>query len=70
MLPSDWLPGLQSEAVVFDWGMWSERDTLAQRLYAGLRWLDEQGVEMILCPMPAAEGLGVAIRDRLQKAAG
>jgi len=61
---------LQSEAVVFDWGIWSERDTLAKRLYAGLRWLDEQGVEMILCPMPAAEGLGVAIRDRLQKAAG
>ncbi len=70
MLPSDWLPGLRSEAVTFDWGKWSERDTLAQRLYAGLRWLDEQGIEMIVCPMPAAEGLGAAIRDRLRKAAG
>lgn len=70
MLPSDWLRGLQSEAAVFDWGKWSDLETLAQRLYAGLRWLDEQGVPMIICPMPAAEGLGVAIRDRLQKAAG
>ena len=70
MLPSDWLRGLQSETVVFDWGKWSEPETLAQRLYAGLRWLDEQGVEMIVAPMPPAEGLGVAIRDRLMKAAG
>ena len=70
MLPSDWLRGLQSEAVVFDWGRWGDRETLAQRLYAGLRWLDEQKVEMIVCPMPAEEGLGVAIRDRLMKAAG
>jgi L-threonylcarbamoyladenylate synthase len=70
MLPSDWLMGLQSEAVVFDWGKWGDFETQAQRLYAGLRWLDEQGVEMILCPMPVAEGLGVAILDRLRKAAG
>lgn len=70
MLPSDWLRGLQSEAVVFDWGKWSDLETLAQRLYAGLRWLDDRGVPMIICPMPPAEGLGVAIRDRLQKAAG
>ncbi len=70
MLPSDWLKGLQSEAVIFDWGKWSDLETLTQRLYAGLRWLDEQGVEVSVCPMPAAEGLGVAIRDRLQKAAG
>ncbi|MGE5114102.1 MAG: L-threonylcarbamoyladenylate synthase [Acidobacteriaceae bacterium] len=70
MLPSDWLRGLQSEAVVFDWGKWSDRETLAQRLYAGLRWLDGQGVEMVVCPVPAEENLGVAIRDRLRKAAG
>ncbi|MDT8067436.1 MAG: L-threonylcarbamoyladenylate synthase [Terriglobia bacterium] len=70
MLPSDWLHGMQSEAVVFDWGKWNDLDTLAQRLYAGLRWLDEQGVEITICPMPSAEGLGVAIQDRLKKAAG
>jgi L-threonylcarbamoyladenylate synthase len=70
MLPSGWLRGAQPGAVVFDWGKWSDLETLAQRLYAGLRWLDEQGVAIILCPMPPAEGLGVALRDRLAKAAG
>jgi len=70
MLPSNWLKGLQAEAVIFDWGTWEERETLAQRLYAGLRWLDEQQVEIAICPLPPAEGLGVAIRDRLRKAAG
>jgi L-threonylcarbamoyladenylate synthase len=70
MLPSDWRRTVQSKTVIFDWGQWSDLDILAQRLYAGLRWLDDQGVEMIVCPMPPAEGLGVAIRDRLQKAAG
>ncbi|HEU5400754.1 MAG TPA: L-threonylcarbamoyladenylate synthase [Terriglobales bacterium] len=70
MLPSDWLPGLQSEAVVFDWGKWNDLQTLTQRLYAGLRWLDEQKVEISVAPIPAAKGLGVAVRDRLRKAAG
>jgi L-threonylcarbamoyladenylate synthase len=70
MLPSDWLQGMQSEAVVFDWGNWDDLETLTQRLYAGLRWLDDQQVAVTLCPLPAPEGLGRAIRDRLRKAAG
>jgi L-threonylcarbamoyladenylate synthase len=70
MLPSNWLAGLQCEATVFDWGTWEKLDELAQRLYAGLRWLDEQQVEVTLCPLPPSEGLGAAIRDRLRKAAG
>jgi L-threonylcarbamoyladenylate synthase len=70
MLPTDWHRPTQSEMVIFDWGEWRNLDVLAQRLYAGLRWLDDQGVEMTVCPMPPPEGLGVAVRDRLQKAAG
>ncbi len=70
MLPSNWLQDMQSEAVVFDWGNWDDLETLTQRLYAGLRWLDEQQVEVTICPLPAPEGLGLAIRDRLRKAAG
>jgi L-threonylcarbamoyladenylate synthase len=70
MLPSNWLQGLQCEATVFDWGTWEKPEELAQRLYAGLRWLDEQQVEVTLCPLPEAVGLGAAIRDRLRKAAG
>lgn len=45
----------------------------AARLFAGLRWLDEEGARLGLSgiaamPVPA-EGLGLAINDRLQRAA-
>jgi len=56
-------------ARVFHWGKWSDPEQLAQRLYAGLRWLDAGGATVIVCPVPAGEGIAVAIRDRLRKAA-
>jgi L-threonylcarbamoyladenylate synthase len=56
-------------ALVYRWGKWNDPEELAQRLFAGLRWLDQAGANVILCPLPAAEGIGVAIRDRLLKAA-
>jgi L-threonylcarbamoyladenylate synthase len=56
-------------AAVFAWGHWSAPEELAERLYAGLRVLDAEGCTVILCPMPEGEGVGVAIRDRLLKAA-
>ncbi len=43
---------------------------LAQTLFAQLRQLDADGVEVILCVLPPPEGLGLAVRDRLQRAAG
>jgi L-threonylcarbamoyladenylate synthase len=55
--------------ILFSWGRWSEPESLAQDLYAGLRWLDDQGCTVILCPLPPPEGIGAAIRDRLRKAA-
>jgi len=42
----------------------------AQNLYAELRRLDAEGVERILCVLPPAEGIGLAVRDRLLRAAG
>ena len=53
---------------VYAWGRWDAPEELAQGLYAGLRALDATGCSVILCPLPAADGLGAAIRDRLQKA--
>jgi L-threonylcarbamoyladenylate synthase len=41
----------------------------AQHLYADLRAADARHVQVIVAVMPAAEGLGHAIRDRLAKAA-
>lgn len=42
----------------------------AARLYAGLRTLEESGVQVILCRDFNEQGLGLAIRDRLLKATG
>ncbi len=55
---------------VLPWGNWSDPELLARELYRQMRALDEQGVEVIVCPMPpAGEGIGLAIRDRLRKSA-
>ncbi len=71
MLPAELVkpvPGLPT-AIIFSWGRWADPEELARNLYAGLRALDAQGCTLILCPLPPAEGLGAAIRDRLCKAA-
>jgi len=54
---------------VYLWGDWADPEELARRLFAGLRELDAQGCDVILCPVPVDEGIGSAIRDRLKKAA-
>jgi len=67
LLPEGWMAKPSTE--VFQWASWSDGQTLAQRLFAGLRELDARGVTTILCPLPEASGVGLAIRDRLEKAA-
>ncbi len=67
MLPDGW--EAPAGAVVFAWGDWGSAEELAARLFAGLRALDELGVAEIVCPMPASDGIGQAVRDRLEKAA-
>jgi L-threonylcarbamoyladenylate synthase len=67
MLPSGW--SAPQEASVFAWGRWDEPEELAAKLYAGLRALDAVKCEVIVCPVPQGDGIAVAIRDRLRKAA-
>jgi L-threonylcarbamoyladenylate synthase len=67
MLPSGW--PAQARAAIFHWGRWEAPEELAAGLYAGLRALDAEACEVILCPVPPAKGIGAAIRDRLRKAA-
>jgi L-threonylcarbamoyladenylate synthase len=55
--------------LVYEWGHLEDHEKLARRLFAGLRELDAAGATVIVCPMPGNHGLGVAIRDRLLKAA-
>jgi len=67
MLPDGWEASYA--AFVYRWGPWDDGATLARRLFAGLRELDEAGASVIVCPVPEMAGIGEAIRDRLRKAA-
>jgi len=51
-------------------GIPEDEQLLAQRLYAALREVDEQGCDVGLATLPAERGIGAAIADRLRKAAG
>jgi L-threonylcarbamoyladenylate synthase len=55
---------------VASFGKWGQWDRYAKRLFAAFRVLDSQGAVIILCLLPPAEGIGLAVRDRLQRAAG
>jgi L-threonylcarbamoyladenylate synthase len=67
MLPGDLNMGYPY--LIYRWGDLADQEQLARRLFAGLRELDTAGATVILCPLPEDGGLGVAIRDRLFKAA-
>ena len=67
MLPAE-IPWTSPGPIVCVWGRWSDPAALARELYAGLRALDAEGCGVIVCPLPPAEGIGAAIRDRLGKA--
>jgi L-threonylcarbamoyladenylate synthase len=68
MLPKDWTTH-HRHVEIFHWNAFDNSAALAQSLFSGLRDLDHRGVTVILCPLPAENGLGLAIRDRLEKAA-
>lgn len=57
-------------ARIYTLGDSHETEQIATRLFAGLRTLEEAGVQSILCRSFSEQGLGLAIRDRLRKAAG
>ena len=67
MLPDGWDRSCAQR--VYRWGPWHEPEKLAQRLFAGLRELDDAGASVVVCPVPEASGIGEAMRDRLRKAA-
>jgi len=78
LLPQGWAsPGWAAtgwaaagaRVIALPWGSWNEPESLARELYLQMRALDDRGVDVIVCPMPPADGIGLAIRDRLRKAA-
>jgi L-threonylcarbamoyladenylate synthase len=59
-----------SGAVIQTLGSAGDPKQVATALFAGLRALETAGVDVILCRNFDEHGLGLAIRDRLLKAAG
>ncbi len=60
----------ESGVHIYTLGSLQAPEQIAARLYAGLRTLEEAGVQVILCRNFEEHGLGLAIRDRLLKATG
>lgn len=61
---------LYSGARIYTLGPLAAVEQIAANLFAGLRTLEEAGVQVILCRSFDEQGLGMAIRDRLLKATG
>lgn len=64
------ITSLQSFGILtFSLGSINDLGGVARKIYAGMRYLDEQQVDLILCRDFGESGLGLAIRDRLTRAA-
>ena len=71
IISDEMLPTVEPVAeLVASFGAWGDWEKLAQRLFAAFRVFDDQDALVILCVLPPAKGIGLAVRDRLQRAAG
>ncbi len=50
-------------------GLKSQPETVAQKLFARLREMDEEGITLVLCEVMEPTGVGLAIMNRLSRAA-
>jgi L-threonylcarbamoyladenylate synthase len=62
------VPALPADVVVLDGP--ADSDEYARALYARLREVDRRGVDVLLAVPPPDTGVGVAVADRLRRAAG
>ena len=62
------VPALPADVVVLDGP--ADSDEYARVLYARLREVDRRGVDVLLAVLPPDAGVGVAVGDRLRRAAG
>lgn len=70
MVPEEEACHLGSDVVVMNPGSFADLEGVASRLFEILRALDREGVDYILALAPPKRGIGLAIFDRLFKAAG
>ncbi|MGB1712341.1 MAG: L-threonylcarbamoyladenylate synthase [Miltoncostaeaceae bacterium] len=66
IMAPDQVPGLPADALVL--GPMGAADDYAARLYAAFRRADAHAARWIVAVPPPAEGIGVAVRDRLARA--
>ena len=59
-----------TDAKVVSWGSLDNMDEIAHKIFDALRKVDEWGVDIIYCEAFDEEGLGLAVMNRLTKAAG
>jgi L-threonylcarbamoyladenylate synthase len=59
----------QNGVLVYRLGSSTDLASIARHIYAGLRWLDDQKVDLIVCQDFGELELGLAIQDRLTRAA-
>jgi L-threonylcarbamoyladenylate synthase len=59
----------QGRVIVASLGKRAEPAEAAQRLFAALRWLDGEAVDVIVASGPVRDALGAAVWDRLRRAA-
>jgi L-threonylcarbamoyladenylate synthase len=71
MVPKEELSYFTDEDVVaVGLGPFTTMETVARNLFAAMRALDKKGVDYIFALAPGKEGIGLAVFDRLFKAAG
>jgi L-threonylcarbamoyladenylate synthase len=71
LAPAAWADRFRAAGVVVaPLGEGADLAAVAQHLFAGLRQLDDAKVSVIVCGSFARTGLGLAVRDRLWRAAG
>lgn len=70
MAPHELLTGLSSDIPHYDLGPAKDLPGIASHLYSALIALDQKGLKRIYVPAFVEEGLGLALMDRLRRAAG
>ena len=62
-------PALKHDSIV-QVALPADSQALAHDLYASLRYVDRLGCDVAVIALPAEQGIGSAIADRLRRAAG
>jgi len=60
--------GTENDGIFIDYGACAEIQ--AQRLFSLLRYADDSGAELVFVEMPSQDGVGLAVYNRLLRAAG